>query len=53
MTGVGENSTKTKNEAAALYFAFYFAKNYKNVPGSILLFPHAHVIIVQPCHYRV
>lgn len=29
-TGVGENSTKTPEEAAALYPAFYFAKNYKN-----------------------
>lgn len=28
-TGVGENSTKTSAEAAALYPAFYFAKNYK------------------------
>ncbi len=33
-TGVGENSTKTKEEAAALYPAFYFAKNYKDVSGS-------------------
>lgn len=29
-TGVGENSTKTPAEAASLYPAFYFAKNYKN-----------------------
>ncbi len=28
-TGVGENSTKTSAEAAVLYPAFYFAKNYK------------------------
>lgn len=33
-TGVGENSTKTKEEAAALYPVFYFAKNYKDVSGS-------------------
>lgn len=29
-TGVGLNSTKTEEEAAELYPAFYFAKNYKN-----------------------
>ncbi len=29
-TGVGENNTKTPEEAAELYPAFWFAKNYKN-----------------------
>ena len=29
-TGVGLNSTKSEEEAAELYPAFYFAKNYKN-----------------------
>ena len=33
-TGVGLNSTKTEEEAADLYPAFYFARNYKNFTGS-------------------
>ncbi len=36
-TGIGENSTKTPSQAAVLYPAFWFAKNYAALEGSNII----------------